>query len=313
MKNALRRRLTPVLTGLALAGGSLAGLAVAGLALAGCSNSASSGPAGAAAARAAPHGAAKAGAGASGQGTSGTSSQARLEASSAIVYTASLTVRAADVRAADAQAKDIVAAMGGYVSAESTSIDPAHPARSTASLQLKVPVAGYPAALNRLASGLGTQVSLQQQAQDVTEDVADTSSRVASDQSAIAQLRGLLGRASSVSDVLTIQGQISQQESDLESLEARQRALSHETAYATVSLSLMTSPPPAKRPGQPRGHPAGFVRGLSGGWHALRAVVSALFTGFGAVLPFIVLIAAAAYLGYRARRVLARRRARAAE
>src|SRR5438128_228394 len=102
-----------------------------------------------------------------------------LAASSDIIYTAALTVRAHDVAHADAQAQQIVTGVGGFVSNENTSIDPAHPARSTASLELKIPVSSYPDTLSKLASQLGTQVSLQQQATDVTETVADTRSRVA--------------------------------------------------------------------------------------------------------------------------------------
>jgi hypothetical protein len=229
-----------------------------------------------------------------------------LAAGSDIIYTASLTVRARDVSQEETHAQEIVNATGGYVSSESSSIDPAHPARSTASLELKIPVDAYPATLNKLTTALGTQVSLQQQAQDVTETVADVSSRVNSAQAAIAQLRTLLGRATSVGDLLNIQGQISQQESALESLEAQQRALNHETAYATVSLRLTGTKVPVKR--KPQHHAGGFVRGLSAGWRALRSFGTGLLAVVGALIPFAVFIAAGGYLAYRGRRWLQRRR-----
>jgi Domain of unknown function (DUF4349) len=229
-----------------------------------------------------------------------------LAAGSDIIYTASLTVRARDVSQEETRAQEIVNATGGYVSSESSSIDPAHPARSTASLVLKIPVDAYPATLNKLASALGTQVSLEQQAQDVTETVADVSSRVGSAQAAIAQLRTLLGRATSVGDLLNIQGQISQQESALESLQAQQRALNHETAYATVSLQLTGMQVPVKR--KPHHHSSGFVRGLSAGWRALRSFGTGLLAVVGALIPFAVFIAAGGYLVYRGRRWLQRRR-----
>lgn len=315
-------------TGLAPIALPAVSLALAGLALAGCSSGGTTTSASGAAARqagapnapakAAVPGAPRAGSGLSSSGTSssgasgqGPDSRIKLAASSDIVYTATLAVRTANVRSADGKAKDIVTGMRGYVSGETTSINQAHPAQSTATLQLKVPVDSYAGVLKALASGLGTQTSLQQQAQDVTGDVADVNSRVASDQSAITQLRGLLDRASSVSDVLSIQNQINQQESDLESLQARQRALSHEIAYATVTLQLSgTALPPAQHE-QP--HRSGFIQGLSGGWHALRVVAAGLFTGFGAVLPFAVILAAVGYLAYRWRRLVARRRAGTAE
>ena len=224
-----------------------------------------------------------------------------------IVFTASLTVRTRDVSQEQANAQQIVGDAGGYVSNESSAIDPAHPSRSTASMELKIPVDAYPATLNKLATGLGTQMSLQQQAQDMTETVADVNSRVTSAQAAIAQLRTLLSRATSIGDLLNIQGQISEQESALESLQAQQRALNHETAFATVSLQLIgTTPPPVKQ--KPRRHVAGFVRGLSAGWRALRVFGSGLLAVVGALIPFALFIAAGAYLAYRGRRWLVRRR-----
>jgi len=62
-------------------------------------------------------------------------------------------------------------------------------------VQLRIPVASYPATLSQLAGSLGTQLSLQEHAQDVTEQVADVNSQVASYGAAIAQLRALLSQA----------------------------------------------------------------------------------------------------------------------
>ena len=56
------------------------------------------------------------------------------------------------------------------------------------------------------------------------------SSRVASDEAAIAQLRALLKHAGDVSSLLSVQNQINSEESDLESMLAQQNALNHETA-----------------------------------------------------------------------------------
>ena len=107
-------------------------------------------------------------------------------------------------------------------------------------MTFKIPAAVYPTTLAALSgTGLGTQLSLSQQAQDVTQQVADVSSRVTSDEAAIAQLRALLKHAGSVSELLSVQDQINSEESDLESMLAQQNALNHETSYATVTLTLV--------------------------------------------------------------------------
>lgn len=230
-----------------------------------------------------------------------------VTASQSIIYTAGLTVRARDVSSAASLATSIVAGAGGYVADQQSLINPADRATSTVSLQLKIPVPAYPATLRQLSGRLGRQLSMSQQARDVTGQVANVTSRVASARAAIAQLRALLRRAGSVNSLLGVQNQINSEESGLEALQAQQRALSRETAYATVSLQLVSKHAPAvihKR------HSHGFVAGLSAGWRALRAVTTSVLTAAGAVLPFAVVVALAAGLGYGGWRRTLRRRSR---
>ena len=230
-----------------------------------------------------------------------------LPARQAVIYTASMTVRAGDIRAAAARAARLAGSAGGYVSSETARFSHRHPADGTIRIELKIPVASYQATLVALSAQLGTRLSLSQRAQDVTQTVADVTSRVASAQAAIAQLRKLLARAGTVSSLLMVQDQINAEESNLEALQSQQRALAHETTYGTVSVLLVSKPPPpAVRPVKLAG---GFTGGLAAGWRALRQVTSWLLTGFGAALPFVAFVILAVYAGLRGRRWLARRRA----
>jgi hypothetical protein len=224
----------------------------------------------------------------------------RLAPAGSIIYTAQLTVRAADVSAAAAQADRIAAAAGGYIASETMSANPDHPSEATASVQLKIPVASYPDTLSQLARGLGTRLALQQQAQDVTQRVADVNSQVTSDQAAIAQLRALLRHAGSVADLLSVQNQINGEEASLESMQAQQRALSHQVSYATVTLTLLG---PKARPAVHREKPPPTLAGGFGaGWRALRITVSWTLAFLGAVAPFAVILAVVGYAAYRLRR-----------
>jgi hypothetical protein len=313
MRNTTRGTRHGVAAGLMIGSVLLGG----GMFLAGCSGSASSAassseaagqaagqpaaaslPARAAAPSAAAHG------NAGGQGGTGTT--ARLAPASSIIYTAQLTVRAHDVSLAATQAAQIAEGAGGYVSSETAKVNPDHPSEATASVQLKIPVAAYPATLGELGHRLGTQLARQQQAQDVTQQVADVNSQVASDQAAIAQLRALLSHAGSVGDLLSVQNQINQEETNLESMQAQQRALSHETSYATVTLTILgpKAKPVLHRPKAPPTLAGGF----GAGWHALRVAVSWTLAFLGAIAPFAVVLAVAGYVVYRGRRWLTRRR-----
>jgi hypothetical protein len=239
-------------------------------------------------------------------GQGGTGTTARLAPASSIIYAAQLTVRAGDVSSAAEQAAQIADGAGGYVSSETAKVNPDHPSEATASVQLKIPVAAYAATLGQLGHRLGTQLALQQQAQDVTQQVADVDSQVASDQAAIAQLRTLLSHAGSVGDLLSVQNQINQEETNLESMQAQQRALSRETSYATVTLTILgpKAKPVLHRPKAPPTLAGGFTAG----WHALRVAVSWTLAFLGAITPFAVVLAVAGYAVYRGRRWLARRR-----
>jgi Domain of unknown function (DUF4349) len=223
-----------------------------------------------------------------------------------IIYTAGLTVRAANVATAASLATSIVTAAGGYVASEQATIRPAGHARPAVSLQLKIPVAAYGATLRRLSGSLGSQTALSQHAQDVTAQVADVTSRVASAKAAITQLRALLRRAGSVSGLLGVQDQINAEESQLEALQAEQRALGHETTYATVSLRLVSKHAPSVV-AKSRSH--GFLAGFSAGWRALRVATSWLLTAAGAVLPFALIAALAGGIALGGRRRVLRRRA----
>jgi hypothetical protein len=227
-------------------------------------------------------------------------------ATQSIIYTASLSVEAGNVAAAAARATGIAIAAGGYVSAEQASLRPTGHALPKVTLQLKIPVAVYQPTLSRLAAGLGTQTSLTEHAQDMTQQIADVTSLVSSAQAAITQLQALLQRAGTVSDLLTVQDQINAQESSLEALQAQQRALSRETSYATVSVTLVSRPHRVASSRRVARRRHGFVAGLAAGWRALRASMSAILTGVGAVLPFGVIAAAAAAAGYAWRRRLVR-------
>jgi len=230
---------------------------------------------------------------------------ARLVTGQAIIRTASLTLRVKSVTSTAQQVTSLAAAAGGYVSSEQDSISKM-PGRSTVTLELKIPEAAYPGVLGKLSSTFGRPVSASQHAQDVTGEVADVNSRVASAQDAIKQLRALLKRAGTVGGLLSVQDEINSQEASLEALQSQQRALARETSYATVTMYLLSQRHHAVAHHQGKHH--GFVAGLAAGWHGLRVATSWLLTVAGALLPFLAVLAvlaAGGWLGlrrYRARR-----------
>jgi hypothetical protein len=233
-----------------------------------------------------------------------------LPGGQSVIFTAALSLRATDIQATVARATQLAQAAGGYVSGEHASMTRSRHARAMISIQFKVPAADYQSTLSAL-SALGPKRSETQQAQDVTGTVADVNSRVASAQTAIAQLRKLLSRAGTVSGLLAVQEQINQEEAGLEALQSQQRALARETTYATISMTVTGVPPPRVHR-HPHYAVAGFLGGLAAGWRALLVVVTGLLTAAGAVLPFAIPLGLAALAAVATRRWLGRRRSASA-
>jgi len=242
-----------------------------------------------------------------GAGTSSTVTAGLAPAGQSIIYTASMTVRSANVAAVARRIAGIVVAAGGYTSDEQLVSGTPGKTGETIDITLKIPVPAYQSVLAQLSSpALGRQIAMQQQATDVTQEVANVNSLVSSQEAAISALQGLLQKAASVSGLLQVQQQISSDESDLNSLLAQQRALDHETTFATVTMTLV-SPPTRKVMHKTTTTEHGFAAGLAAGWRGFKRATVVVLTALGAALPFLVVFFALGALGYLLRRRFLRR------
>jgi hypothetical protein len=216
-------------------------------------------------------------------------SAGELDLSSAKIRTAEIdvVVKHGESVAAKANAAEAIAARsGGEIDAD----DRTAGRYPTATLILRVPPEDLASVLTEL-SQLGAEKARHLTTKDVTSKVADVDSRVASARGAIVRLRDLYQHAVKIADVINIESELSSRESDLESLQAQQRALATETSLATVTLSLTAAAAPVVVH-KPAHHHArtGFVGGLQNGWDAFSRAAVGIATAVGAVLPFAVLL-----------------------
>jgi Domain of unknown function (DUF4349) len=219
-----------------------------------------------------------------------------------VISRASLTIRSPNVGQAMIRAEGIATGVGGYVASQNTQADRNGKAR-TSSLVFRVPSSSFDATLRDLAA-LGDLENASSSSQDVTADVVDVQSRVASAKATIRRIQLLLGRAQDLGDVIKLESELSTRQSDLEALEARLSYLSDQAAMSTISLTIVTpSHAPAPRPDN-----NGFVGGLRSGWDALVGVLVGLATVAGAVLPFLAAVVLLAVPGWLAVRSINRRR-----
>lgn len=222
------------------------------------------------------------------EGTAGPSAQA----ASHIIRTASLSVEVKDAVAALADARAAAEKAGGRVENETTErVDDTH---VTSRIVLRVPQESYDSVLSGLA-GAGRLLSRQADAKDVTDQVVDVESRIATQRASVARVRELMERAEKLSDVVALEGQLSTRQAELEALLAKQESLKDRTSLATITLEL-TEPEPSRKAGDD-GAP-GFLDALGGGWDALVATVRWIAVVLGAVAPFAA-VGAALYVLWR--------------
>jgi hypothetical protein len=212
-----------------------------------------------------------------------------------LVTTATLTVRVTDLGAAGARATDIVSAVGGALYGENATSGPG----GTSTLTLKVPPTRFRTTLDRLVA-LGTTLGETITTDDVTQQVTDVNTRVATLRDSIARVQALFDRAGTVVEVAQLDSDLAQRQAELESLLAQQRNLEAQVDLSTITLTLTrTAPPPPK----PRHAAAkGFTDGLHGGWHALAATARVGSLAAGAILPFLPLLALGAAVALLASR-----------
>ena len=288
-----------------------AGVALLGMVLlAGCSGSSGSSESGAAA----PADRQDTGSGEAADGKSGGSapqSQDKPEAqptiTRAIIKTGSLTIEADDVDAQRQKAITVITGLKGQVASEDTGSDD-QGRISRANLVLKVPTASYETAIQRL-SELGKRMQIHQESSDVTEQVVDVESRIASQRASLERMRALLAKANTIGEIVSVETELTRREADLESLLAKQKNLALQTELATLALTLTAKGEPSVSQDPDRG----FVTGLKGGWDAFIATFAALATVLGAVLPFLVLLALIAVPLWRFRHRLRRQPALTAQ
>ncbi|MFE6753847.1 DUF4349 domain-containing protein [Streptomyces sp. NPDC057684] len=254
-------------------------LLVAALALTGCSAGASDDAS--KAAGAADRGAAKGADGGESDAKSSRREPPKLTGVH-IIRTATLTVQVKDVPQALDKARTAAEDAGGIVGNESTDRDGRGHERSR--VVLRVPQERYEQVLTDLAGG-GRLIERNVKAQDVTDQVVDVESRVKSQRASVARVRELMDKATKLSDVVALEGELSTRESDLEALLAQQASLKDRTSLATITLSLTETPV------KPAGHKdddPGFTDAVAGGWGAFVTMLRWIAVAVGAVLPFAV-------------------------
>lgn len=193
-----------------------------------------------------------------------------------IIRNASMAVRVDDVAVSVEEVVAIAERAGGRVSNESVN---ATGEALYADITVRVPAEDLDAVIEQV-SALGTVMSVNVFAEDVTAQGADLDARIAALQASIDRLTQLLTQAQTAKDLVEIEAELTARQADLDSLVAQRQVLSDLVALSTLSVYLEPSSEAAEW------SPPGFLSGLESGWNALRTTLATLITAAGFVLPF---------------------------
>jgi Domain of unknown function (DUF4349) len=110
-------------------------------------------------------------------------------------------------------------------------------ARSSASIQLRVPQNSLDETLNQLAK-LGTVKSRSITAEDVGDRLVDFQAQLANFRKTEANLQKIMDKAGSVRDTLSVSQELSNVRDSIERIDAQLKNLQNQVSYSTISLNL---------------------------------------------------------------------------
>ncbi|MFT4283215.1 MAG: DUF4349 domain-containing protein [Protaetiibacter sp.] len=201
----------------------------------------------------------------------------------ALVITGTVTITAEDPIAAAEKATAIALAAGGRVDAR-TEYAPRDGDAGSATLTLRVPATAVEDVRGRFTE-LGSVDETDFETVSVGERQRDLDSRITTLRTSIARYTTWLADADTTADLIALESAISDRQSELESLEAQQRALADQVAMSTITVTLRSealAPPPEG--------PTSFWEGLVAGWTAFAGFWAAVAVGLGVALPWLVLL-----------------------
>lgn len=209
-----------------------------------------------------------------------------------IVRTGTIDLQVKDVPNALTAARNGIRAMGGYIGASQTQSMGDSP---IANVTYRIPVDRWEDALD-LLRGLtgdgGKVVSENTNAVEVTGAVVDLEARIKNLHASEAALQGISARATRISDVLEVEGQLTTVRGQIEELSAQLKQLNDQASYATLTASFAT-PVVAVQAATERWEPAKVVDQATASLVDILQGVTTAGIWFGIVwLPVLLLLGA---------------------
>ena len=216
-------------------------------------------------------------------GSTNTASKVRLvDLSNRIVRTANvdLEVGKGRLNATINQATDVVRRAKGIYVGSSTSVPSGEPA--SGQVTFRVPVDAFEPVLREL-KGLGTYRGERSSTEDVTNQYVDLNAQLTAWRAQERVYLRLLDRAKSVADVIAVQNQLQQVQSNIERLQGQVNHLEDQSSFSTIVLQL-------REPGATAAQPVGrLARAWATAVNGLGVMAAAILVAVIWLTPVVVL------------------------
>lgn len=212
---------------------------------------------------------------------SGEQSQSDVTIDRKLIRNGSLDFKTGDVKKTKAEIEKIAKAVKAYISSENENN---YGDRLQYMQVIRVPADQFDELVKQIET-LGEKTENKNiNTQDVTEEFIDVEARLRTKKELEARYREILKQAKTVADIVSIEGQISQVRSEIESTEGRLTYLKNQVAYSTLTVSYYESI------GKEFGFFGRIKESMGNGWDNLLSFFIFLINVWPFVLIFIALI-----------------------
>ena len=153
-----------------------------------------------------------------------------------VIYTASITIEVSNIESTITSINSITIKHGGFVENLSTHGGTNYP---QANMTIRVPQEHYESTITSLKK-LGLAVSHNAGIEDVSSQVIDINARLKSLYTQETSLRNLLGDAESISDILSIESELTRIRSEIERFEGQMNFLQGRIDMSSIYISIVT-------------------------------------------------------------------------
>ncbi len=193
-----------------------------------------------------------------------------------------------EVKKTKTEIEKICKEMNAYISSESENN---YGNRLQYNQMIRVPANSFDALLARIEPLAKKIENKNITTQDVTEEFIDVEVRLKTKKELETRYREILKQAKTVEEIITIESQIANVRSEIDSMEGRLKFLKNQVAFSTLSLTYYETI------GTDFGFASKFVESIKGGWGNLLTFIIFLIT----LWPFVLGIATLCFWWWRKR------------